>query len=319
VKERQEITMNTKLSTLLLSIAVGAIGCGDNVTSVTCGDNTSLENGMCVGTGGGGSGSGSGSSGLTCGSGTMDNGSGMCVATGTTTKFVQVEHLGRPGLNEALLITDGYLNGYNATAPSFAGVDSTTLGLVVGQAKTVLKAIYLGTCLLDGVAGITTANAANGLQPGGLTCVATGTDMFSDAGGTTLKTTVAAQATTYADTVFGLFEPDVMRIDTSVPSEYVTFCGTGGPGLCGGRLLTDDVIDDTLNFLLSGAALKFDPTAPNDTTKSSPAQFRALASDGVGFSATTDGAGQLSTFDTSNPGQGHNEVLAAFPYAAPPY
>jgi hypothetical protein len=68
--------------------------------------------------------------------------------------YRQIEHLARPGINEALLISDGFLAGYNATAPSFAGVDPTTLGMVVDEAKTVLKALYLGACLLNGALGL---------------------------------------------------------------------------------------------------------------------------------------------------------------------
>lgn len=292
----------TKLSTLLLSLAAGAVGCGDDKSAnITCGDGTTLMGDMCVGTGGG---SGSGSSGLTCGSGTMED-NGMCVPATPTTTYVQVEQLARPGLNEALLITDGYLSGYNAAAPTFAGVDAGTLGAVVGEAKTVLKAVYLGVCFLDGVAGLT---PDTGLKPAGLTCNAVGANLLAADGETQTAETIAA-ASAYADAVFKLFIPDTMRIDTNAASGYFTLCGTGPVGLCGGRLLTDDVIDDTYNFLFSGGAI----------TPASPAQFRALVADGVGYSATTTGAGQLSTFDTNNKQQGHPDVLDTFPYGPVPY
>jgi hypothetical protein len=104
--------------------------------------------------------------------------------------FKQVEVLARPGINEALLITDAFLAGYNAAGPSFAGVDAATLGAVVGEAKTVLKAIYLGVCLLDGTV---TNDPAQGLKPAGMVCPAVGGGIFTEnsLGGVTL--TQAAQ------------------------------------------------------------------------------------------------------------------------------
>ncbi|CAN5436502.1 hypothetical protein BH11MYX1_BH11MYX1_48700 [soil metagenome] len=138
-----------KLSVLLLLTAIGA--CGDDKNVVIDGQ-----------------GSGSGSN--------NPDAAGPAV-------YKQVEHLARPGINEALLFTFAYNNGYNATAPSFAGVDTATLGLVVGEAKTVLKALYLGVCVTNGLAGLT---ADNGLHPAGLACAAVGTGVFSDSAGTVI-------------------------------------------------------------------------------------------------------------------------------------
>src|ERR1041384_8060638 len=89
----------------------------------------------------------------------------------TEVTYHQVEHLARPGINEALLITEAFNAGYNATAPTFAGVPTDTLNAVVGEAKTVLKALYLGGCLLDGALGL---SAAQGVKPAGMTCHADG-------------------------------------------------------------------------------------------------------------------------------------------------
>ena len=117
--------------------------------------------------------------------------------------------------------------------------------------------------------------------------------------------------------MFALFEPDVMRVDTTLDkSNYLALCGTGAnaPLLCGGRQLTDDTIDITYSFLLDGA---------NEYLSKTPvaAQFIALTSDGVSYSTTNtamnvDG---LSTPDAKNAAQGHPDVLAAFPYSAPPF
>lgn len=223
--------------------------------------------------------------------------------------YRQVEHLARPGINEALLITDAYLQGYNATAPSFAGVDQATLGLVSDEAKTVLKALYLGTCLLDGALGL---SPAQGLKPAGITCHATGPAIWvgGQLNGTVLTPESKAAAQAYADAVFGLFIPDVMRVDTSLTkSNYLNLCGAGGKqGLCGGRFLNDDVIDVTYNFLLAGAAV----------TKGPFDQVHALVTDGVNFSLDDTQNSSNFVLPVPNPQQGHPNVSQAFPYSAPP-
>ena len=226
--------------------------------------------------------------------------------------YKQVEHLARPGINEALLITNDFLAGYNATAPSFAGVDSATLGQVVGEAKTVLKAVYLGSCLLNGALGL---SAQNGVHPAGLACHAVGTAIWTENSldGVTLTQASQDAAQAYADKVFAQFEPDVMRIDTSAPSGYLTLCGdaTSAPLLCGGRMLNDDVIDITYNYLLAGAAI---PKGPHN-------QFNALVSDGVNFSSddTKNSGNSISSAGIANPNQYHPDISTAFPYSAPPF
>jgi hypothetical protein len=223
--------------------------------------------------------------------------------------YRQVEHLARPGINEALLISEGFLAGYNATAPSFAGVDQATLGMVVDEAKTVLKALYLGACLLNGALNLP---ADQGVKPAGITCHAVGPAIWEGGqlDGTVLTAASKTAAQAYADAVFGLFIPDVMRVDTSLAkSNYLNLCGAGGKqGLCGGRFLNDDVIDVTYNFLLAGAAI---PKAPFD-------QFRALVTDGVNFSLDDTQNSSNFVLPVPNPQQGHPNVSQAFPYSAPP-
>jgi len=221
--------------------------------------------------------------------------------------YKQVEHLARPGINEALLISEGFLAGYNATAPTFTGVPPAVLDQVVGEAKTVLKALYLGTCLLNGVAGL---DPKTGLHPAGMECHAVGAAVFEADGVTqTAASVTAAQA--YADAVFGLFIPDVMRVDTAVASTYLTPCGSGPVLLCGGRFVRDDVIDITYDFLLNGAA------SPEN---SAPTQFSALVSDGVSFDNANPANNKSSRMvgDPTNKQQGHPNVTDTFPYSANP-
>jgi hypothetical protein len=227
------------------------------------------------------------------------------------TAFHQVEQLARPGINEALLITEAFNAGFNATAPAFTGVPSETLNAVVGEAKTVLKAIYLGSCLLDGALGL---SAAQGVKPAGITCHAVGPAIWTEGtlAGVTLTDASKTAAQAYADKVFSQFIPDVMRVDTGVTSNYLTLCGDANstPLLCGGRFLNNDVIDVTYNYLINGAA----------TTKGSFDQVRALTGDGVAFSS--DDANNVDNVvlpDPANLQQGHPNVSNTFPYSAAPF
>lgn len=235
----------------------------------------------------------------------------------TTDGFRQVEYLARPGINEALLITTDFNNGYNATAPDFArNLSPTVLDQVIAEAKTVLKALYLGACLVNGVVpGPLTAQT--GLHPAGIECHAIGGAIFAEndpVAGVTLTAASNAKAQEYADKVFDQFIPDVLRIDTAVDSNYLTPCNDldTKPLLCGGRGLNEDTIDITFFYLLDGVNGAHTAT-----------QLKALTSDGVSFSTTSageNGTGSRFTFaeTQNNPQQGHPGVSTTFPYAAPP-
>ncbi len=223
--------------------------------------------------------------------------------------YRQVEQLARPGINEALLISDAFLVGYNATAPTFKGVDQATLGAVVGEAKTVLKALYLGACLLNGALGL---SPAQGVKPAGITCHITGPGIWveNSLAGVTLTNDSKNAAQAYADKVFDQFILDVMRIDTAVDSNYLTLCGDANakPLLCGGRRLSDDTIDITYNYLLNGAG----------TTRGPYDQVRALTSDGVNFSQDNAKNSGNVIDPVANPQQYHPDVTDTFPYSGAP-
>jgi hypothetical protein len=234
----------------------------------------------------------------------------MMVVAEVPKTFKQVEHLARPGINEVFLISNAFLAGYNATAPTFAGVPEPVLGMVVAEAKTVMKALYLGACLINGALGLT---AATGVKPAGMTCHAVGGALFTTNAldGTTLTAASMTASQAYADAVFGLFIPDVMRVDMSIAtSNYENLCGagTGAPGLCGGRFVRDDIIDTTYDFLLNGAG----------TPKGTP-QVANLVSDGVAFSnLETNNVNNRLVADPTNAAQGHPNVSNVFPYSANP-
>ena len=328
-------TNNICRGAFALLLAVSAAACGDDAPAGNeCGAGTTEVNGECVA-----------GEPVTCAAGTMLMGT-MCVPTacpaGSTamngvcvpdamTTYRQVEQLGRPAIAEALLISPAFLAGYNATAPSFAGAPASAVTAIEAEAKTVLRALFHGVCLLNGVAGLT---AANGAQPAGIPCTQVGGNVFVGGNattGTTIEATQAAAATMYADKVFGQFITDVLRIDTAVtPSSYFTGCTAGLPAgaplLCGGRKLNDDVIDITYFYLLAGAAVPVPAQTPGPVQN----QVVALVTDGVFFSASNgenSGIG-LGTPDPNNRHQFEQSCInceppvvisATFPYSAPPH
>jgi Domain of unknown function (DUF4331) len=147
-------------------------------------------------------------------------------------KYTQVERLGRPAVNEGLVITNDYLNAFNSISPSQDL--SAAAAPVRAEAKSVLLAL--------------------------------------------------GNSDQRANSLLGAFLPDVMRIDTSIPSGYVSAVnGKGSP--IAGRKLLDDTIDQTLSVLSNGA----------------------VPSDNVSYNGTG-----------SNPAQGHQPLASQFPYLAVP-
>jgi hypothetical protein len=312
-------TMKKILITLALSVST--IGCGDDSGGggAECGAGTTLVGTECV-------------SDVTCGAGTMAM-DGMCIPVPTPgPTFVQIEHLARPGINEALLFTSGFNQGYNATAPTFTGVPAATLDQVVAEAKTVLKALYLGGCLLNGVipdGNGGTLGAANGVKPAGAVCAEVGGAIFTENNpltGVTLTATTKTAAAGYADRVFAQFVPDVMRIGVGTAgnrpiSTYLTLCGDPTqpkPLLCGGRHLRDDTIDITYDYFLNGAATcSAGIGAIPGNLCGSKNQVNALVSDGVVFdtktisvtAATDVGTGTTATYTATGHGFAVGDVI----------
>lgn len=157
--------------------------------------------------------------------------------------FVQVEQFARPGIAEALLLTNKSLATYNAVGPDF-----------------IAAALVNGTSA-QGVAANSTLTEALG----------------------TLAAFAALSPAPVKPTALGLalaFLPDVQRIDTTVPgltavngtekSAYAARLNTAGSPVAG-RKLTDDVIDITLTVLTGGGVTTdnvpyYRPTAGNGST-----------------------------------------------------
>jgi hypothetical protein len=149
-----------------------------------------------------------------------------------TGKFQQVERLGRPGINEGLIVSQNLLAAFNSVPPT-ADL-SPAAGPIGAEAARTLKAL----------------------------------------GNNNDRTKVLLNA----------FLPDVMRIDTTGASGYLNAVNSSGSPIRG-RMLKDDVIDQTLNVLSNGA----------------------VKSDNVSYEGTG-----------SNPAQGHKPLEGNFPYLALP-
>jgi Domain of unknown function (DUF4331) len=147
-----------------------------------------------------------------------------------TGQYNQVERLGRPAVNEGLVITNDFLNAFNSIPPSADLSDAAAP--VRAEAKNSLLAL--------------------------------------------------GNSDERANALLTAFLPDVMRIDTTVKSGYVNALNNKLAPIAG-RLLTDDVIDQTLSVLTDGK----------------------ITADNVSY----NGAG---------PSQGHNKLVKNFPYLALP-
>jgi hypothetical protein len=87
-----------------------------------------------------------------------------------------------------------------------------------------------------------------------------------------------------ANALLAAFLPDVMRIDTTQKSGYVNAVNAKGAPITG-RLLLDDVVDQTFSVLTNGA----------------------ITTDNVSYNGTS-----------GNPSQGHQSIVNQFPYLALP-
>lgn len=137
------------------------------------------------------------------------------------TSLKQIEQLARPGINEALLFSNAFLNTYNAVSPQFVAAALANANSPEGQAAAPIFAE--ATTVLNLI--------MNAPQVAGLTGLLT-----------TPGQAVAA------------FLPDVMRVDSSLnilPAETAySFKLNAANSPVSGRKLLDDVIDITYVVLL---------------------------------------------------------------------
>ncbi len=138
------------------------------------------------------------------------------------TGYVQIERLARPAINEALIVTNDYLNAFNSIPP--------TADLSSAAAAVRTEAVSI----LDVVTG---------LIAGGPTSAQVASQFLPDVMRIDITNANAAVGPSTVDANVG----------------YISCVNSSGSGplLCGGRKLEDDVIDITLNYIASGT-----PTQP---------------------------------------------------------
>lgn len=162
--------------------------------------------------------------------------SGSGSAAMTTSSYLQIERLGRPAINEGLVLSNSNLNAFNSIGPALdLRSDIPAVNAVLTEATAVLTVVFnLGT------------NA-------GLTPPAVGT-----VAGQFLPDVLRISVN---DADFGTLHALNANADRTSNSKLnevaYTSCVSltaGAPLLCGGRKIRDDVIDITLSYLAGGAA-----------------------------------------------------------------
>lgn len=138
-------------------------------------------------------------------------------------QYQQIERLGRPAVNEGLVVTNDYLNAYNSIPPS-ADLSSAA-GPVLAEAANTITSVQAA------------ANAAYGVNVSGAPTV----------------------SQVVAGFIPDVMRIDTTVAFTTGQTAY-NGCLSAGGMLCGGRKIKDDVIDITLSFLVvgdaSGASIK---------------------------------------------------------------
>ena len=131
--------------------------------------------------------------------------------TPTATAFRQIERLGRPAINEGLVLTNSFLNAFNSIPPS-ADL-SAAAAPVVAEAIATIDAVDAG----DGTENVTTSDVAEAFVP----------DIMR------IDTSIAS--------------PVGSEAYTATRAEVFNTVSSGGIGApCAGRKIEDDVMDATL-------------------------------------------------------------------------
>lgn len=133
--------------------------------------------------------------------------------------YTQIERLARPAINEALVISNDYLNAFNAIPP--------TADLSDAAAPVRAEAIAV-------------LNVVTGLIAGGPTSAQVAAQFLPDVMRIDVANANPGVGPSTSDANVGY----ISCLNATLP----------GPLLCGGRKLEDDVIDITLNYIASGTA-----------------------------------------------------------------
>lgn len=201
----------------------------------------------------------------------------------TEAAYTQVERLGRPGINEALVVTNAYLNAFNSVPPNIDLTSAATA--ILTEAGTTLTAFN----------SYATTNA---LTPAKVVDVVAG--FVPDVMVVDTSKTIAVGSWAYN----GSLEVLTNTTGTTTPAM-----------LTGGRKIEDDVIDITLTYLLAGAA---NVTGSNCTSGSACAIPDGVSYSGGVACASLPGTNPANPGHKCLFGQSARNGTAQFPFLATP-
>ena len=154
--------------------------------------------------------------------------------------YTQVERLGRPAINEALIFTNANLNLWNSVGPS---VDLTAAGSgIVTEAGGTLTAIF-NYATVQGLAPAPVSQVVSGFLP----------DVMR------------------IDTTSAFTGPSTTLTTIGGGMAYAACLGATKAILCGGRKLRDNVVQITVNYLANGTNAAFAGVTYNPGVQAPPA------------------------------------------------
>lgn len=201
-------------------------------------------------------------------------------------EYRQIERLGRPGINEALVLSSAHHAAFNSIAPTLDLSSDATVAAVRADVVAVLTAIKAYATANGITSASTVNNTAGGFLPDVIRINTANNFTPTTVTSTALNTYPGAYGSDYAGTA-----PTPTDVDRADPLR-----------LTGGRMITDDVIDVTYSYLIAGLA--------------------GQISDGVSYCGTTGNPGQGHHALTGWSSQAFPcttvRQAAAFPFLAAP-
>ncbi len=201
-------------------------------------------------------------------------------------EYRQIERLGRPGVNEAFVLTSAHHAAFNSIAPTLDLSADDAVAAVRADVVAVLGAIKAYATTNAIMTASTVNNTAGGFLPDVIRINTANSFTPTSVSSSATNTFPGAYASDFAGTA--PTNPDVDRADPL--------------RLTGGRMITDDVIDVTYTYLIAGLALQIVDGVSYCGASGNPAQ---------GHHAMTGWSSQA--YPCTNVRQ-----AAAFPFLAPP-
>jgi hypothetical protein len=152
--------------------------------------------------------------------------------------YRQIERLGRPGVNEAFVLSNSNLAAFNSIAPTLDLSSDAAVVAVRTEVVAVLTAIKNYGDANVATSAATVNNTAGGFLPDMIRINTANNFTPTSVSTTATNTFPGAYASDFAGTA-----PTTPDVDRADPLR-----------LTGGRMITDDVIDVTYTYLIAGLA-----------------------------------------------------------------